>query len=214
MPLAWGLTRETRHSQEGGRTGGDALHGPGPQDETLGVLDALDEAGDGAVRGVDLQLARARTFIRAGRLGEAHTELSSVIDSDAARDEPRTRVLALIGRAHVLMDSWEHTRALRDAHAAVETLSHHHAYATRALVFQRLGQLGRAYADFTRAVQLWSAADSSPTVLAQILGARADILDELGRADEAELDRERAREARAAVAAGRDDQASSGWSRR
>jgi tetratricopeptide (TPR) repeat protein len=157
---------------------GQALMVNGRHDE---AINAIDHAfGLGSWDQGEATSARAEIYMHAENYRAALQELTKLANHPEHRSE------ALCGRAMCMLEFDDREQALKDANEAVALDPSSVTYHLRSTVHAVRGDYAGALADLDRGIQIAGSADSDD------LEFRANILDELGRSDEAKGDRDRA----------------------
>jgi len=157
---------------------GQALMVNGRHDE---AINAIDHAlGLGSWDQWEATSARAEIYMHAENYRAALQELTKLAN------HPEHRAEALCGRAMCMLEFDDREQALKDANEAVALDPSSGTYQVRSMVHAVRSDYAGALADLDRGIQIGGGADSDD------LEFRANILDELGRSDEAKGDRDRA----------------------
>lgn len=157
---------------------GQALMVNGRHDEAINAIDHALRLGSWDEG--EATSARAEIYMHAENYRAALQELTKLAN------HPEHRAEALCGRAMCMLEFDDKELALKDANEAVAADPSSDTYHVRSIVHTVRGDYTSALADLDRAIQIGDDPDSDD------LEFRANILDELGRSDEAKSDRDRA----------------------
>lgn len=146
------------------------------------ALRAINHAVELGLDETEARIMRVDLYDELGMTAKAIQECTILADSEAARSDPKFRIMMILGRAGHLITIGDLDQALRDTNDAVGVMPDPSAYAMRGHVYQEMGKLEKCLEDYSRSVQL---EPDNPVLLEN----RAAIYERLGKVEEAESDR-------------------------